>query len=68
MMLLLFINIRISSKSSTPFNAQYFTSKLTNPHLDNIGLTSQTTPLGEAIVIDPDKIGNITGSSVSVAT
>ena len=35
-----------------PANVDYFSKKLTKPHLDLEGLRTQTTPLGQAVTLD----------------
>lgn len=50
--------ISLSPEDSTAASVEYFHDKLTNPQLALKGLTTQTTPLGQAITLDLENISD----------
>ena len=49
----------LSSECSSASTVEYFAKKLTQPQLDLEELTTQSTPLGEAITLDPEKTSEL---------
>ena len=55
-------HFRLSPENSTTSDVEYFTDKLINPQKDLDCLRSQTTPIGDGIVLDLESASKLSYS------